>query len=105
MVDSQKRSGVGLMDQLGLEIEARRKAHVRVRRTREAINASVLAATIGIHGAVEAEIRAIVTRDDGLGSLGGQRGLDADRLEVLIRRPAVIEGLRAKALKAAGIVR
>jgi hypothetical protein len=53
-----------LGEQLRLEVEPRRQAHIGVRRPRETIDAAVLAAAIGVDRAVEGNIRRIVARDD-----------------------------------------
>ena len=60
----QQRRGAVLDEQLALEIEARGKAEIGVARPREAIEAAVLAAAIGIDRAVEGNIGEFVAGDD-----------------------------------------
>src|SRR5690606_22194244 len=71
-------------------------------RPREAVGAAVLAATIGVDRAVEADIGALVPRDDGASALDMLDGLE--RLQVLDIPPAVIEGLPALAVETAAPV-
>ena len=52
----EQRRRIGLREQLGLEVEPRRQAEIGMRRPREAIDAAVLAAAIGIDRAVEADV-------------------------------------------------
>ena len=56
---------IGLREQLGFEIEARRQAEIGVGRPREAIDAAMLAAAIGIDRAVEGNVGRVVAGDDG----------------------------------------
>src|SRR6478672_13777700 len=49
-------TGIRLGEQLGLEIEPRRKAEKGMGRSREAVDAAVLAAAVRIDRAVEADI-------------------------------------------------
>src|SRR5215472_2174058 len=56
--------GVGLVEKACLEVESRRKAQVRVGRTRKAEGASCGASSIRIDGLIESNIRRIVRRDD-----------------------------------------
>lgn len=58
--------GVGLVHDLGLEIETGRKVEIGVRGAREAVDATVLAALVGIDGLFEADVRGLVAADDGL---------------------------------------
>ncbi len=60
----QDARGVGLGEQPGLEIEARREADVRMVRAGEAVDATVFATAVGVQGDVEPQIRAIVARQD-----------------------------------------
>src|SRR5262245_43532693 len=50
---TQQFRSIGLYEKLALEIEAGRKAHIGVARPRIAVDAAVLAATIGVDRAVE----------------------------------------------------
>src|SRR5206468_299881 len=47
-----------------LEVEARGEAQVLVRRPREAVDAAVLAAAVGIEARLERHVGAVVARDD-----------------------------------------
>jgi hypothetical protein len=80
---------VRLHEQLRLEIEARRHAVIGVRRPREAIDAAVLAAAIGIDRAVETEIGGFVPRDDLSRALFALDGLESR--QVVERLPAIVE--------------
>jgi hypothetical protein len=59
--------GVGLGEELGLEIEARRETEKGVGRPREAVDAPMLAAPIGVDGAVEADVWRVVSGQDAPG--------------------------------------
>ena len=78
----QKLGGVGLEQDLGLEIEAGREAEIGVGRPREAVDAAMLAAAIGIDRAVEADVGRGVARDDGARGVARQRR--AQRRQFLI---------------------
>ena len=95
----ERRPGIGLGEQLGLEIEAGRQAEKSVGRPREAIDAAVLAAAIGIDRAVEADIGRGVAGDD----TPGRDLLDfgRERLELAERLPAVVHRLIGDRLVAA----
>ena len=80
---------VRLDEQLGFEIEPGREPHVGVGRPREAVDAAVLAAAIGIDRAVEADVGRVVARDDLARGLDRDRGLE--RRQLLDRLPAVVE--------------
>ena len=57
---AQQRGGVGLGEELRLEIEARREVEVRVRRPRVAVDAAVLAALVRIDRLRERDVGRIV---------------------------------------------
>src|SRR4051812_11416383 len=61
---AQQLRGIGLGEELGLEVESRRELEVAVARAGIAVDAAVLAAAIGIDRAVEADIGRVVVRDD-----------------------------------------
>ena len=92
--------GVRLHEELRFEIEARRQAHIGVRRPREAVGAAVLAAAIGIDRAVEGNVRRLVARDDLSGALDLHLGLQ--RRQLFERTPVVVERLDDLRLVAAG---
>ena len=98
----QKLRGVGLGEQLRLEIEPRRKPHIGVRRPREAVGAAVLAAAIGVDRAVEGNVGRLVAGDDLARLLDLHLG--AERRQLLERAPFVVEGLARLRLVAAGDV-
>ena len=81
---------IGLGEELGFEIEARRQADIAVRRPRETVDAAMLAAPIGVHGAVEGNVRRGIACDDAARHLGLNLGLETRQL--VQRGPAVIEG-------------
>ncbi len=94
---------VRLGEQLGFEIEPRRQAEIGVGRAREAIDAAVLAAAIGVDRAVEGNVGGVVPGDDLTGGVDGHRGLE--RRQLLETLPAIIEGDASERLVAAGGVR
>ena len=71
----------------GLEIEAGRQAEIGVGRPREAIDAAVLAAAIGIDRAVERHVGRGVAREDGARGVARQRR--AQRRQLVLDVPAV----------------
>ena len=86
---------------LGLEVEAGREPQVLVARPREAVDAAVLAAAIGVDGPVERDVRRVVPGDDRL------RPVDDDfRRNALgrgiARIPPVVERLLAQRLEPPG---
>src|SRR5690606_27069806 len=81
------------------EIEARRHAHIGVRRPCEAIDAAMLAAAIGIDGAVERNVGGTVAGDDGARLFYLHLGLEGGK--VLERLPSVIEHMPCRRLEAA----
>ena len=85
----QKLRRLRLHEQLRLEVEAGRQAEIGVRRPREAIDAAVLAAAIGIDRAVERDVRRVVARDDLARRVDRHRGLE--RRQFFERLPAVVE--------------
>ena len=94
---------VRLGEQLRFEIEAGREPHVGVGRAREAVDAAVLAATIGIDRAVERNVGRVVAGDDTAGGVDRDGGLE--RRQVLEALPAVVETFARVRLIAAGGVR
>ena len=77
-------------------------AEVAVRGPREAIDAAVLAAPIGVDGLVEADVGTVVAGDDALGRLAMNLGLEGRKLAEAF--PAVVERLAQLALEAADAV-
>ncbi len=86
---AQQFRRVGLDEELALEIQPRRQAHVGVGRPGIAIDAAVFTAAIGIDGPVEGNIRRLIARDDRLGRLG--ENLGAQFRNVGQRVPTVID--------------
>ncbi len=99
----QQRCRARFHEQLRFEIEPGRKAHIGVRGAREAVDAAVLAAPIGIDRAVEGDIGRIVARDDGLRLF--QRHLRLERRQFGRTAPAVILGHPRLGLVAAAAIR
>lgn len=64
----------------------------------------MLAAAIGIDRAVEADIRAVIGRDDGARGVADQRGVQA-RGWLVVRAPAIVEHLGGRRLEPSGRVR
>ena len=73
-----------------------------MRRAREAVDAAVLAAAVGVDGLVEADVGAVVAGDDALRRLLAHVGLEG--LQLAEALPAVVEGLAQLALVAADAV-
>ncbi len=94
---------VRLHEQFGFEIEPRRQAEIGVRRPREAIDAAVLAAAIGIDRTVERNVGRVVAGDDLAGGVDRHRGLE--RRQFVERLPAVVEGDARQRLETAGRIR
>ena len=90
----EQLGGVGLEQDLGLEVEAGRQAEIGVRRPREAVDAAVLAAAIGIDRAVERHVGRGVAREDGARGIARQRRAQRRQL-VVFRRLARCLGLPA----------
>src|SRR5262249_23459335 len=80
-----------------------REAHVGVRRPGVAVDAAVLAAAVGIDRRRKAHVGAVVAGDDHLGLLGRDGGGQLLR-RVVVRLPAVVEGLAHLAFVPAGDV-
>ncbi len=87
----QKRGGVRLEEQLALEIQARRKAHIGVGGPRITIDAAVLTPPIWVDGLIERDVRTVIAGDDRPRGLGGQGG--SQRRSGLVRRPAIVKAL------------
>src|SRR5437879_5278953 len=85
---SSRRGGVGI--ETGFESQPRRQAEIGMRRPREAVDAAMLAAAIGIDGAVEADVGGIVARD--LLSRGVDLDRRLERRQFLEALPAIVEG-------------
>ena len=95
---AQQLLGIRLVEDLRLEIEARRQPEVGMGRPRIAVDATVLAAAIGIDRLAEAEVGRLVAAEDGFRAIDQQRGA---RVRRHFRRPSVILGLpgvRAEAM-------
>jgi hypothetical protein len=73
-----------------------------VRRSRETVDAAVLAAAVGIDRAVEGDVGAVVARDDGARRVVEYRRLE--NVEVAEPFPAVVEGLAPLRLEAPGVI-
>src|SRR5262245_3508330 len=99
----QELGGVHLGVELGLKIEPRRVTKEAMRRPSVAIDAAVLAATVGIDGLLKTDVGTVVARDDALCRLSVHIRLE--RLELAEALPAVIEGLTLLALKTPDPVR
>src|SRR5207253_874171 len=93
-------SGVRLVEDLGLEVEARRKIHVGMGRPCEAVAAAVLAAAIRIDRLREADVRRVVPGDDRAGGLADVFGIGMAR-RVFLEIPAVVESDLGAGLEAA----
>ena len=98
----QRLGGIGLGEQLGLEVEPRRQPEKGVGRPREAVDAAMLAAPVRVDRAVEADIGGFVAGDDAprrhLLHFGGER------IELAERLPAVVDRLVGDRFVAAGAV-
>ncbi len=121
---AQPLGGIGLGVQLRLEIQARRQVEIGVRRPREAIDAAVLAAAIGVQRDAERDVRRRIAAQDrarlllrdagdqlrrrrfGGGAFAALAALAAlaarDRLVLadVRRTPAIVEGLAGIPLEA-----
>ena len=91
---------VRLHVQLGFEIKPRGMAEIGMRRPREAIDAAMLAAAIGVDGPIERDIGRIITGDDF--AAGIDRDLGPKRRQILDGLPAVVEGKGGLGLEPAG---
>ena len=69
---------------LRLEVEAGGEAEVLVRRARVAVDAAVLAAAVRVDAGVEADVRAVVGRDDAARVIAEELGLDGAVARVLV---------------------
>ena len=92
---AQQARGVGLEEDPRLEVEPRGQAEPAMGRPRVAVDASMLAAAIGIDRAVEGDVGRIVARDDAAARVGRQRRRGARRVLLLLlvragARPAVV---------------
>jgi hypothetical protein len=96
---SQQLGGVGLGEQLRLEIQARRKFKVSVTRAGIAVSTTLFASSIWIDRLLERHVGRIVPRDDRARALLGHRGGELRR-GLVLARPAVVEGLARRALEA-----
>jgi hypothetical protein len=98
----EERRRVGLREEAALEIESGREAHIGMRRPREAVDAAVLAAPIGIDRTIEADIGRIVPCDDGARIF--VRHMRLKRRGRVERAPAVVEQDTVLAFEAAALV-
>src|SRR5262249_46465413 len=94
---------LGLGEQLGFEVEARRKAEIGVGGAGEAIDAAGLTAALGSDRAIEGNVGRLVAGDDLAGGIDGYRGLE--RRQFLEALPAVVESDAGERLVAARGVR
>ena len=86
---SSSRAASGFIEQLGLEIEPRRQPEIGMGRPREAVDAAMLAAAIGVDRAVEGDVRRLVAGDDGLRRVDADGGAQRRQVVVFGRIPAV----------------
>ena len=93
---------VGLGEQFRFEIEPGRQAEIGVGRPREAVDAAMLAAAIGIDRAVEADIGRVVAGDDLARGIERHRGLE--RRQVFEALPAIVESNPRFGLEPAAVV-
>ena len=100
---AQNLGRLGPGDQPGFEIEARRQAKIGMGRTREAVDAAMLAAAIGIDRAIEPDIGRGIPGDHAARSF--DRHLGSDQRLVLFDVPAVMLHDIAHRLVPAGPVR
>ena len=96
----QKVGGFRLDEQLGFEIETGRQTEIGMRRPREAVNAAVLAAAIGIDRAVEADVGRLVAGDDLARCI--DRYLRLESRQFVEASPAIVEGDAGERLVTAG---
>ncbi len=100
---AQHLGDVALGDQLGFEVQAGRQVEVAVRRPREAVDAAVFAATVGVERTVEGMSGESFSLRTDLSVLEAdfrlQRGQALGRL-VLQRVPAIVEVVAHVALEA-----
>ena len=98
----QELRRVGLGEQFRFEIEPRRQAEKGMGRPREAVDAAMLAAPVGVDRAVEADIGRIVAGDDLARGIDRDRGLE--RRQFIEALPAVVERDPRLSLEAAAVV-
>src|SRR5262249_37674199 len=99
----EKFGRIRLHEQFGFEVEAWGEAKIGMRRPRETINATVLAAAIRIDGAVERDVRRVIPSDDLAGGVDRYCGLE--RRQLLQPLPAVMEAAPRQRFISAGRVR
>ena len=99
----EQPSRVWFEEDATLEIEAGREPDVGVARARIAVDAAVLAASVGVDRPVETDVRAVVARYDGSGALGCDLGAKRRR-RLVARRPAIVERLAHETLETPGRV-
>src|SRR5215831_2370088 len=91
----EQRRRIGLGKQLGFEIQTRRKVEVSVRGTGIAIDATMLAALVGIDRLSERYVGRIVARDDRARRLDRHNGFKWWRIAfwcvLLLRSPPVVD--------------
>ena len=98
----QQRRRIRLGEQLRFEIQSRRQPEIGVGRPREAVDAAMLAAAIGIDRTVEADVGRVVAGDHLARGVERDRGLE--RRQVFQALPAVVEGDPRLGLEAAAVV-
>ena len=102
----EKPGGVRLEEQLGLEVEARREPEIGMGRPREAIDAAMLAAAIGVDGAVEGDVGRAVAGNHLPRRIGRERGPERRQgFSGSAVAPAVVERLDAGLFEPSGGVR
>ena len=103
---AQQFGGIGLGEDLRLEIQPRRQVQVGVRRPRETVRATVLAAAIRVHRLLETHVRGSIAADDAACGFHPHLGAQAWGGELLafIGQPAVIDRLVGAGFETAGQV-
>src|ERR1700726_1503335 len=80
---------VVLVEKLRLKVETRRQPEIGVRGSREAVHATVTAASVGIDRLLEANVRRIVGRDHTFSAIG-KHGLRQGSRDLLLLIPAIV---------------
>ena len=102
---AEESGGVGLDEDLGLEVEAGGEAPESVARPGVAVDAAVLAAAIGVDRLGEGDVGRGVAGDQAAGGVGDQLGARRGRVGQLVEgAPAIVERFAALGLEAVGWV-
>ena len=100
---AEESGGVGLDEDLGLEVEAGREAPESVAGPGVAVDAAVLAAAIGVDRLGEGDVGRGVAGDQATGGVGDQLGARRGRVGQLVEgAPAIVERFAALGLEAVG---